>query len=100
MVLIQLERNGALSGVHGFVRPTKNLTWPALSETLIEAQKANEKRTFTLMPLLSIFALEIRGRGQNGSNRTMCTVILDNGSSAANAIIWRAKLSDFRHHFP
>jgi len=36
MVLIQLERNGALSGVHGFVRPKKNLTWPALSETLIE----------------------------------------------------------------
>jgi hypothetical protein len=33
MALIQLERNGALFGVHGLVRAKKNLTLPALSET-------------------------------------------------------------------
>ena len=35
MAVIQLERNGALSGVHGGVRPKTKLTEPALSETLI-----------------------------------------------------------------
>lgn len=36
MAVIQLERNGALSGVHAGVRPKTKLTEPALSETLID----------------------------------------------------------------
>ena len=57
MAVIQLERNGALSGVHAGVRPKTKLTEPTLSETLIELDAGVQSLQFWLntkaRPLIS-----------------------------------------------
>ena len=65
MAVTQLERNGALSGVHGVVRLKKGLTWPTLSETLIDrwqlSRAIEDSRQF-----VCVLALALEGAAHGG----------------------------------